>query len=156
MKDLAAQLAEALENIAGVIIQNKGFSVSVHYRLAKPDREGIITDVVKRIIAPHVEKREISVYPMKKVWEIRPPVNWDKGKAVEFIGRRIKAHLKPPRLLTIYLGDDTTDEDAFNMLHRPGGWSIFVGGENASSSAAYYLNSVAEVGEFLDRLVGLK
>jgi trehalose-phosphatase len=156
MHELAAQLAEALENIDGVIIQEKGLSVSVHYRLARPEKEDTVAGAVKRITAPHVDKGGIRVYPMKKVWEIRPPVNWDKGKAVEFIGREIKAHLKLPRLLTVYLGDDTTDEDAFKVLQRPDGWSIFVCGEKASSSAAYYLNSVAEVEEFLDRLIKLK
>jgi trehalose-phosphatase len=156
MQEMAAQLAEALENIDGVIIQEKGLSVSVHYRLVKPEKEDDVTGAVKRITAPHVDKGEISVYPMKKVWEIRPQVDWNKGKAVEFIGREIKAKLKASRLLTIYLGDDTTDEDAFKVLHRPDGWSIFVGSEKASSSAAYYLNSVVEVEEFLDRLIKLK
>ena len=156
MQELAAQLAEALENVDGVIIQEKGLSVSVHFRLAKPEKEAAVTSAVKRITTPHVAKREIRVYPMKKLWEIRPPVKWDKGKAVEFIGREIKANFKLSRLLTVYLGDDTTDEDAFKVLHRPDGWSIFVGGEKASSSAAYYLNSVAEVGNFLDRLIKLK
>ncbi len=156
MQDLGAQLAEALENIDGVIIQEKGLSVSVHYRLAKPDKEDAVTSAVKRITAPYVDKGEIRVYPMKKVWEIRPPLDWDKGKAAEFIGRKIKVNLKLPRLLTIYLGDDTTDEDAFRVLHRPDGWSIFVGGEKAASSAAYYLNSVVEVEEFLARLIELK
>ena len=156
MKDLAAQLAEALCHIEGVIIQEKGLSVSVHYRLAKPEKEDAITNAVKRITAPHVDKGEIRVYPMKKVWEIRPPVNWDKGKAVEFIGHEIKANLKLSRLLTIYLGDDTTDEDAFKVLHRPEGWSIFVGPESKASAADYYLNLVAEVEEFLDRLMKLK
>jgi trehalose-phosphatase len=156
MQDLAAQLAEALENIDGVIIQEKGLSVSVHYRLAKPDKEDAVASAVKRITARPREEGKIRVFAMKKVWEIRPPVNWDKGKAAEFISRKIKANLKLPRLLTIYLGDDTTDEDAFKVLHRPDGWSIFVGGEKAASSAAYYLNSVAEVEEFLDRLIKLK
>ena len=131
-------------------------SVSVHYRLARPEKEDTVTSAVKRITTPHVDRGEIRVYPMKKLWEIRPPVNWDKGKAVEFIGHEIKANLKLSRLLTIYLGDDTTDEDAFRVVQRPEGWSIFVGGEKASSSAGYYLNSVAEVEEFLDRLIKLK
>jgi trehalose-phosphatase len=57
--------------------------------------------------------------------------------------------------MTIYLGDDTTDEDAFKTLSRPDGWSIFIGGNNTASSAVYYLNSVAEVEELLDRLIKL-
>lgn len=153
---LGTQLAEALENVAGVIIQKKGFSVSVHYRLVKPEDEDAVTDAVQRITAPHIAKGEIKVYPMKKVWEIRPPVNWDKGKAVAFIAQKIKDVLKLNRLLTIYLGDDTTDEDAFRVLSPPDGWSVFISGEKAASSADYYLYSVAEVEEFLDRLIKLK
>jgi trehalose 6-phosphate phosphatase len=154
--ELAAQLTEALENVAGVIIQEKGFSVSVHYRLVKPEDEDAVAEAVQQITAPHIDKGEIKVYPMKKVWEIRPPVDWDKGKAVVLIGQKIKDALKLNRLLTIYLGDDTTDEDAFRVLRRPDGWSVFVSGEKASSSADYYLNSVAEVEEFLARLIQLK
>jgi trehalose 6-phosphate phosphatase len=156
LQEMEAQLSGALENIPGVIVTNKGFSVSVHYRLVKPDREDTIADTVKRITAPHIEKGEIKVYPMKKVWEIKPPADWDKGKAVEFIGREIKARLKLPQLMTAYLGDDTTDEDAFKILRRPDAWSIFVCGEKVLSAADYYLNSVAEVEEFLDRLNKLK
>jgi trehalose-phosphatase len=155
IRELATRLKKALGDIEGVIIQEKGYSVSVHYRLADPGREDTITAAVKKITAPHLIKGEISVYPMKKVWEIRPPVNWDKGNAVEFIGNEIKANLKPARFLTIYLGDDTTDEDAFRVLRRPDGWSIFVCGEKISSAAGCYLNSVAEVEEFLGRLIKL-
>jgi trehalose-phosphatase len=152
---LGARLVEALENITGVIIQQKGFSVSVHYRLA-PDREDTVTSTVKRITAPYVAKGEIRVYPMKRVWEIRPPVDWDKGRAAVFIGQHVKETLKINRLLTIYLGDDTTDEDAFRVLRRPDGWSVFIAGEKTSSTADHYLKSVAEVEEFLDRLIKLK
>jgi trehalose 6-phosphate phosphatase len=156
MRDLAAGLAEAMENINAVIIQEKGFSVSVHYRLVRPEDEAAIAGVVERLTAPLVAEGTVIVYPMKKVWEVRPPLAWDKGKAVEFIGGRIKAGLKLASLLTVYLGDDTTDEDAFRVLRRPDGWSIFVSGEKSSSSAAYYLSSVAEVEEFLDRLIKLR
>jgi trehalose-phosphatase len=151
MQDLAGQLAEALQNIDGVIIQEKGLSLSVHYRLA-PDKEDTVTGAVKRITAPHVKKGEIKVYAMKKLWEIRPPLDWDKGKAVALIGREIRTRLNIPRLLTVYLGDDTTDEDAFRVLRRPEGWGIFVGEANRTSAADYFLNSTAEVEEFLGRL----
>jgi trehalose-phosphatase len=156
MKDLAASLAGALRDIEGVIIQEKGFSVSVHYRLVKPEKESEVTDAVRRITAPHIERGEIRVFPMKKVWEIRPPVDWDKGKSAAFIGREVKTRLKLSRLLTIYLGDDATDEDAFKALRRPDGWAVYVGGENQKSAAGYFLSSTAEVELLLGRLIDLE
>jgi trehalose 6-phosphate phosphatase len=156
MKDLAAKLVGPLRHIEGVIVQEKGLSVSVHYRLVKPGNEGTVADVVQRITAPHIDRGEIKVYPMKKVWEIRPPVDWDKGKAAEFIGNEIKAKLKLSRLLTVYLGDDATDEDAFKVMRRPQGWAVYVGGENKTSAAGYYLSSTAEVEELVSRLLNLK
>jgi trehalose 6-phosphate phosphatase len=153
---LARELAVALTGIARVIIQDKGLSLSVHYRLVKPEDADAVTSAVQRITAPHVDRGEIRVYAMKKLWEIRPPIDWDKGKAVEVIARELKTIIKLERLLTIYLGDDTTDEDAFRVVRPPDGWSIFVGEENRTSNADYFLNSTAEVEEFLVRLSELK
>jgi trehalose-phosphatase len=153
---LARELAVALKGIARVIIQDKGFSLSVHYRLVKPEEIDAVTSAVQRVTAPHVNRGEIRVYAMKKLWEIRPPIDWDKGNAVEVIARELKTILKQERLLTIYLGDDTTDEDAFRVVRPPDGWSIFVGEKNQTSAADYFLNSTAEVEEFLTRLSELK
>ena len=156
MKDLVGQLTAALGNIDGIIIQDKGLSVSVHYRLVKPENEDTVAETVHRLTAPLCDEGKIRVFSGKKVWEVRPPIDWDKGKAVESITREIKTLLKLEEVLTIYLGDDTTDEDAFKVIHRPGGWSIFVGGENPASVAEYFLNSTIEVEEFLSRLIELK
>ncbi|MFC1917459.1 trehalose-phosphatase, partial [Chloroflexota bacterium] len=59
-------------------------------------------------------------------------------------------------LPVIYLGDDTTDEDAFRMIKRLPGWGVFVGGENPASAAEYYLDTPAEVSALLSRLLELK
>jgi trehalose-phosphatase len=153
---LSARLSAELSGIGGVIVQNKGFTLSVHYRLVKPGNENAVAGAVKRITSPLVEKGEIRVFSQKKVWEVRPPLDWDKGRAVMLIGSEIGAKLGLSRLLTVYLGDDTTDEDVFKMLHRPEGWSIYVGEENSESAAEYYLKSPEEVAAFLHKLMEMK
>ena len=156
INDLAGRFAEALASVDGVIIQDKGLSLSVHYRLVKPEEEDSVAATVDRLAQPLRDSGEVRVFAGKKVWEIRPPIDWDKGKAVQTVSQRIATLRRVKRLLTVYLGDDTTDEDAFRVLHRPDGWSIFVGRENSASAADYYLASTSEVENFLSRLIALK
>ena len=75
---------------------------------------------------------------------------------MEIIIGKLQVLFKTERILTAFLGDDTTDEDAFSVLHCPDGWSIFIAGEKTSSAADYYLESVGEVEELLDRLIKLE
>ncbi len=156
IKDLARQFEAKLDSIEGVIVEDKGLSLSLHYRLVKESEENIVAEVFHQITSPLLREGKIKVSSGKKVWEVRPPINWHKGKAVEIIMKETKVSLKCKQLSTIYLGDNTTDEDAFRIIHRPKGWSIFVGEENPSSNADYFLNSTSEVKTFLSRLFELK
>ena len=156
MKNLARQFSAKLGSTEGVIVEDKGLSLSIHYRLIKKSEEEIVTETFHQITSPWLREGKIRLTSGKKVWEVRPPIDWHKGKAVEIIMKEIKALLNLEQSLTIYLGDDITDEDAFKIIHRPQGWSIFVGGENPSSNADYFLNSALEVSNFLSRLLKLK
>jgi len=156
IKDLVRQFSAKLGGIEGVIVEDKGLSLSIHYRLVKKSEENIVAEIFHQITSPLLQKEKVKVSSGKKVWEVRPPIDWHKGNAVKTIMNEIRAFLKCEQLLTIYLGDDTTDEDAFRVIHRPEGWSIFVGGENTSSNADYFLNSTSEVTTFLSRLLELK
>ena len=156
IKDLAQHSSAKLGGIEGVIVEDKGLSLSIHYRLVKKSEEKVVAEIFRQITSPWLRDGKIRVTSGKKVWEIRPPVDWHKGRAVETIMKEIKAVLGDKQWLTIYLGDDTTDEDAFRIIHRPQGWSIFVGEENPSSNADYFLNSTSEVTTFLSRLLELK
>ena len=156
IKDLAGQLAAELADVQGVIIQDKGLSLSIHYRLVKKGEEKPVADAVHRLTDPLCDRGKIVLHPMKKLWEVRPPVDWDKGKAVAAIAREVTAASGRKPLLTIFLGDDTTDEDAFRVVRRPAGWSIFVGEKSRESAAEYYLTTTTEVEEFLARLSELK
>ncbi|MFQ6121479.1 MAG: trehalose-phosphatase [Dehalococcoidales bacterium] len=156
IRNLARQFSAKLSSTEGVIVEDKGLSLSVHYRLVKESEVDGVVQIFHQITSPLLRKGKIRVTSGKKVWEVRPPVDWHKGKAVETIIKGLKSVLKPGQLLTIYLGDDTTDEDAFRIIHRPQGWSIFVGPENPSSNADYFLGSTSEVMTFFSRLLGLR
>lgn len=156
LKELAKQLAPGLTGIEGIIVEDKGLTLSIHYRLVKKDKEKIAAQIFHQITSPWLHEGKIRVTSGKKVWEVRPPIDWHKGKAIETITKEMRALSGGRQMLIIYLGDDVTDEDAFRIVHRPDGWSIFVGKKNTSSNADYFLNSTSEVEIFLSRLLDLK
>lgn len=155
IKGLQRRLEAALAGIEGAIVEDKGLGITVHYRMVKKGEEEEVAATFRRLTAPLVNEDKIHVSSGKKVLEVRPPTDWHKGKAVETIAGVIRDTLKLERALTVYLGDDTTDEDAFRVVQPPAGWSVFVGGNNPSSAAACYLNSTDEVEELLSRLIEL-
>lgn len=154
MKALTRKLTARLAGIKGVIVEDKGFSVSVHYRMVAPNNVAKVAVVFQEVTAPALSHGRIRVTPGKKVWEVRPPTDWHKGKAVETIVEKLKTALSLQAPLTVYLGDDFTDEDAFKVVRPPHGWSILVG-QSSPSSAEYFLNDSSEVIKFLSRLLKL-
>ncbi|MFQ5585560.1 MAG: trehalose-phosphatase [Thermodesulfobacteriota bacterium] len=135
---IAALLDAALRYCKGVIVENKGLTLSVHYRLVDKREVPQVVEIVKHELTPYQEKGRVRVTEGKKVIEIRPPVKWDKGKAVSWIlGRGIFRETLP-----IYIGDDETDRDAFRAL-RGRGLSIVVG--HRWKDADYFLKDQSEV-----------
>ena len=155
LRTLGHELVAGLAGIAGVIIEEKGFSLSAHFRLVAPDEAGLVQDIFRQTIQPYAAAGKLRLTTGKMVLEARPPVDWDKGRAVLSIRERIEEQRETGRTAVIYCGDDTTDEDAFRVLPRPEGWSVYVGGEKPNSAAGYYLRDVAEMGQFLTRLENL-
>ena len=156
LKDLVQQFSDKLSHIEGVIVEDKGLGLSIHYRLVEKSQEKIVADVFQQTTEPLLRDGKIRVTSGKKVWEVRPPIDWHKGKAVETIITELKPVFAGKKGITIYLGDDSTDEDAFRIIHRPQGWSVFIGPENPASNADYFLESTSEVVTFLSKLLNLK
>lgn len=148
-------LTRALGTIKGVLVENKGLTLSVHYRLAGDQEEDRVKRIFEGVVATACSLGKVKVTSGKKVLEVRPPVNWDKGRAIVFLMDAYARQKGKGRTLPIFLGDDLTDEDGFKVLEECDGVSIYVGEGDACGSARYFLRSPDEVQEFLQKLLNL-
>jgi trehalose 6-phosphate phosphatase len=144
VRELAADLANKLRHIPGVFVEDKGLTLSIHYRRAAATARGQVRRIA-RAASGRTDHR-FQMTKGNKVLEIRPGVPWNKGTAVHWI----RQHLGGPDPLTIYLGDDITDEDAFAAL--PEAISVHVG-EPRTTAAGFRLKGPAEVRRFLAWIV---
>ncbi|MEW6680836.1 MAG: trehalose-phosphatase [bacterium] len=148
IRHIYEDLANKLSKIKGVLIEDKGLTISVHYRLVDEKDIKEFLNIFNEITNPYLACDKIKIDAGKKVYEIKPPVVWDKGKAVLWL-------LGENNIFPIYIGDDVTDEDAFLAL-KDKGLTVFVGEKGVSSKAGYYLNNTEEVIEFIRRILELK
>jgi trehalose 6-phosphate phosphatase len=147
-------LMMTLGTIKGVLVEDKGLTLSVHYRQVNDEQSKDVKSLVERVISGPVSHGLLKMTSGKKVYELRPAVNWDKGKAVRLLMKRYGKGGRNSGLLPIYLGDDLTDEDAFQIIEKYGnGISIYIGEPNSNSEARYYLYSPDEVHIFLLNLL---
>jgi len=153
LHEVEERLREEVGGIEGVLIEPKKSSVAAHYRLVTPDKQPTVGRVVDEILAEHPD--ELKVTPGKMVYEIQPNINWDKGKAVLYLLGTLG--LDRDGIVPMYLGDDITDEHAFQALATRG-IGIFVGRADdpevtgRTTAAHYVLRDVPEVERFLDTL----
>jgi trehalose 6-phosphate phosphatase len=141
------ELREALDEILGAQLERKHFSVAAHYRNVHENDASRVALAVDAVAAKHHELRRIDG---KKVYELLPRIEWDKGKAVMWLLDTLG--LEQANVLPIYIGDDTTDEDAFRAL-KGCGVGILVSDELQPTLAAYSLKDPSEVERFLRALV---
>jgi trehalose-phosphatase len=139
-----------LSAIKGAFVEDKGLSLSVHYRLADRTQIPKVKTILHETTILYRVRDKIKIKLGKKVFEIWPAVKWDKGKVVLWLLARWEFALLDKDILPVYLGDDVTDEDAFKVL-RNKGITIFVG-EPKKSNAQYYLKNTQEVKYFLNRI----
>jgi trehalose-phosphatase len=151
MKKIKYELMTQLSDIQGAFVEDKGVTLSVHYRLVAPDKEFLVRRIFDHISMPYRRKNEIKVHAGKRVLELRPPVEWDKGKAALWILRKQEVLHGSGNVLPVYIGDDTTDEDAFEALKNKG-ITVFVG-KPRFSAAQYCLAGPQEVTELLKHMV---
>jgi trehalose 6-phosphate phosphatase len=156
LEEVNESLHREMDPIEGALIEPKKTSVAAHYRLVSEGEKAKIKGIVDAVLAEHPD--ELKVTPGKMVYEIQPNVEWDKGKAVVYLLEALG--LDRGDVVPMYLGDDITDEHAFEVLAGPSprGIGIFVGRADdpevagRTTSADFVLRTVKEVERFLDTL----
>jgi trehalose 6-phosphate phosphatase len=149
LEQAADQLRAQLGSIPGVVVEHKRFGVAVHYRNAARDRVGQVAAAVRAA----GQRDALRVTTGREVIELRPDIDWDKGKTLRWVIDHLHA-ADAGALVPVYLGDDITDEDAFDAV-REDGIPILVrhndDGDRATA-ARLALDSPAAAAEFTDRL----
>jgi trehalose 6-phosphate phosphatase len=141
-----SELRDALDEIPGAQLERKHFSVAAHYRNVNENDAFRVALAVDAVAARHRELRKMDG---KKVYELLPDIDWDKGKAVLWLLETLD--LESRNVLPIYIGDDRTDEDAFRALEKRG-VAILVSEQPQVTAASYWLHNPEEVEEFLQKI----
>ena len=144
-------LRDAVKHISGAHVEHNTFCLSVHFRNCKEESWEEINEIVTKTVLQH--EKLLKWTRGRKVLDIRPRMDWGKGKAVEHF---LKAwSYQTADVVPVYLGDDRTDEDAFQYLKsRDGkGIGILVSSKSKPSEADYSLKDPSAVQQFLQRLI---
>jgi trehalose-phosphatase len=132
----------------GVQVERKRYAIAVHYRNAREQDIPVVYEEVAKMLKKYdgIKKGE-----GKKVVEIKPDLDWHKGKAVLWILKALNLADRD-KYLPIFIGDDITDEDAFRTL-KDDGLGILVGTHGQETAAQYSLKNVFQVKEFFQTLL---
>jgi trehalose 6-phosphate phosphatase len=136
-----ACLGPRLEGVAGLIFDNKGATLAIHYRQSR-NRPAAL----KAILAATADLSEARVLKGLLVVDLLPKGAPNKATALQSEMRRLGCRS------ALYLGDDQTDEDVFALSRRLPLLAVRVG-QRACSLAAYYLGNQSDVDRLLAELL---
>jgi trehalose 6-phosphate phosphatase len=152
LKEIRDKALKIFKNEKRVKIEDKRFTLAFHYRLLPDEKIKKIIEKFEEIIMEIDTNEMLDLIYGAKVVEARPK-GWDKGRAVELILNNV---LRTNNFLPVYIGDDTTDEDAFLYLEKQG-LTIFVSNKtNKPTNAKYWLKDENDVLVFLKYLTRIK
>jgi trehalose-phosphatase len=124
-------------------LERKRLALAVHFRQVTDDR---VREVEKAVEVTSNAYPDLRVTTGKKVLELRPDLDWDKGRALLWLLAELG--LDSPEVTPVYLGDDDTDEDAFRVIRRTG-IGVVVGRDGPPTHAHWALEDTDEVAAFL-------
>jgi trehalose 6-phosphate phosphatase len=140
-----SDLRFAIGNIRGALVERRTFSVAMHHRLVDPKDMPRLMDAFDDVARRHPE---LKVVRGKRALELRAHTEWDRGRAVELVVAKLRLRDAMP----VYIGDDRTDEAAFEAIGEKG-ITILVAEDARETAAQYVLSDYEEVRQFLEHVI---
>ena len=146
---LAKDLRRAVKPLPGVFVEDKTYSIVLHVRGASKADRLHATTRFNALAEPFLAEGTVRLQPGDHILELLPNVDWAKGDAVRAIMRHVEADAKET-VWPVYIGDDATDEDAFEEIGT-NGLTIAVG--KRAAHAVFQLEDPAAVECFLKAIL---
>lgn len=138
----------------GIYFEDKTYAVTCHVRLSPKDMGDRALQEFEALAEPQLEAHVLKALMGSKALELLPWVDWHKGRAVDWIRARVQARVAGP-VVVVYLGDDRTDEDAFDAL-RDDDIAIGVGERPHTHLIDWRLAGPASVGRLFGHLARMR
>ncbi len=143
---LEKELTEVLAKVEGALVERKKFSIALHYRNVSTREADLVEKAADSAVKKYPKIRKSFG---KKVYELQPDLDWNKGKALEWLIEEL--HIEKRGSKIFYIGDDITDEDAFSAI-KTYGIGILVGSQARTTGAQYKLRDTDQTLRFLEIL----
>lgn len=147
LENAFTELNTLFSNYQGLFIERKKYAIAIHYRSLKDSSQiQLIRNSLNNLLMKYPN---LHLTLGKKIFELKPSMDWDKGKAVIFIMNKLFGNNTD--VYPVYLGDDTTDEDAFKAI-KDWGIGILVGSHEQLTYADFHLTDTEEVLTFISSI----
>jgi trehalose-phosphatase len=142
---LVNELRSATIGLSGVFVEDKGLSVVLHFRAASKSDQLHATTRFYALSEPFVDSGTLRLQPGDHVMELLPNIDWAKADAVKSIIRHVESQYKQT-VWPVYIGDDASDEDAFDEVGDAG---LTIGVSNRATRAAFSIPNPSAVEQLL-------
>lgn len=148
IRGIKEDIQEEVKKEKGAFLEDKDLTIVLHYRLSSKNRIQVIREKFKKVVKSKDKKKIFEIINGEKIIEARPR-GWNKGKAIEML---LNKHINKKNILPIYIGDDVTDEDAFQVLENIGITVYVANNSKRKTIAQYWVKNPDEVYFFLQSI----
>jgi trehalose 6-phosphate phosphatase len=137
--------AEILDSRPGFYLEDKGWTIAIHARLAEPQEAlRVLADARAHAPTGVLEENGLVLFSGWQFLELAPQ-DASKARSVDYL----LEHFPLPEALLVYIGDDNRDEPAFRVVNAHGGMSVLVSPVDKTTQAQYRLEQPAAVRTWL-------